>query len=85
MMNEEGREKFVGTLALTPALSPGEREKRAPPKVPEGRNVNSRGRQPTVAQPNYIRPLRGRTINISPTVSFTHGYSCAAASRPLMR
>jgi hypothetical protein len=33
----------VGRI-LTPVFSPGEREKRARRRVPEGRNVNSRGR-----------------------------------------
>ena len=50
--------------------------------VPEGRNVNSRGRQPTVACQEQIRPRRGRTAFPPLSVGCTHGYSYLAAPRP---
>jgi hypothetical protein len=52
-----------------------------PPIVPEGRNMNSRGRQPTVPSQNTFDPAGvAHSFNIPPWVC-THGYSCLTASR----
>lgn len=55
---------------------------RLPTYVPKGLNVNSRGLQPTVAQPNTSDPYGVAQFLERSSVGFTHGYSCLAALRP---
>ena len=53
-------EPGIGKLELPP--KPSRVHLEGSPEVLKGRNMNSRGRQPTVSVPNHIRPRRGRTI-----------------------
>jgi hypothetical protein len=58
---------------------------RVPLIVPEGQNMNSRGRKPTVSPQNIFDPVGvAHFLHPSPW-GFTHGYSCSAASRPSSR
>ena len=50
--------------------------------VPEGQNMNSRGRQPTEPQQNIFDPAGVAQKFNQPAMGFTHGYSCWAAPRP---
>jgi hypothetical protein len=50
--------------------------------VPEGQNMNSRGRQPTEQQQNRFDPTGVAQKCNQPAMGFTHGYSCWAALRP---